>query len=284
MKYLFIVFLILFVSISCSIKEKQETNRTPFLEVAGKYLYKDEIDNIIPKNATLIDSANVADRYIQRWVTEILMYENANRNISNREKIDELVEEYRKSLIIHEYEQALVAQRLDTTVSEEEMKKFYEQYGNSMLSENDLIKGLLLIVPKDAPQIEKVREWVRIADRNSVEKIEKYSLQNALSYDYFMQEWTDFSKILKKVPLSIENTREYLSSRRFDEITDSTKHYFIKISKATFMGEKEPYEIAKKRIKNTLLNKRKSDFIINFEKSMYNDAVEKGDINFMYNN
>lgn len=263
-----------------SCQKEKKANRVPILEVGGKYLYKDEIDYIIPKNVTLVDSANVADRYIRKWVTDVLMYEYAKRNLSNIDDINELVEEYRKSLIIHEYEQALVALRVDTIVAEADAKIFYEQYGASMILENNLIKGLLLIVPKDAPKIETVREWVRTADEISIEKIEKYSLQNAVSYDYFLDKWTPFYEILKKAPFQVDDSKNYITSQRFDETVDSTMHYFLKIKSAIPIGYKEPYEIAKNRIKNTLLNKRKSDFIIDFEKSVYKDAIDKGDVIF----
>ncbi len=274
-----LLFIVLSVAVSCS-EKKSDNSRTPILEVEGKFLYKDEIDKIIPPNTTVIDSADIADRHIKRWVTELLMYENAKRNIGNPDEINQLVEEYRKSLIIHEYEQALVAERLDPKITETEANAFYQEYKTQLTLEDNLIKGMLLVVPEGAAQMDAVKEWVRKGDTQSLEKIEKYSLRNAISFDFFMNKWTLFSEITKKAPFVYDDSRSFVLNTRFAEVSDSTNHYLLHISKAIPSGEAEPFEYAKDRISNTLINRKKSDFIISFENNVYNDAIRKGNVHF----
>lgn len=276
-KYIFIIFVVFFSA--CKEKATETESNYPVLEVAGKFLYKDEIDQIIPPDASVIDSADVADRYIRKWVTEVLMYDHARRNITQLDEIDKLVEEYRRSLIIHEYEQALISQRINKKIPEQELLDFYEKYKSQMVLQDNLIKGMLLILPIDAPQLDDVYSWVRSADIPSLEKIEKYSLQNAISFDYF-SDWTPFNDVIRKTPFVVENSKQFVTGTRFAEVSDSTKLYLLRISKAIPIGDYEPYELARERISNTILNKKKSDFIIEFEKSIYNDALQQGEINF----
>ncbi len=275
----FFFFILTISAFACSDKGG-DVKRTPVLEVEGKFLYQDEIDQIIPATASLIDSADIAERYIKKWVTDVLVYENAKRNINKLNDIEKRVEEYRKSLIINEYEQALIKERLSGVVTEDEMKKFYETYKSQLISQENLIKGLLLIVPKNAPQIDKVREWVRLSNTKSLENIEKYSLKNAISYDYFMNNWTSFGEILKKAPFRIEDSGVFVRSTSFAETSDSTKMYLLRIVSSIPTGQTEPYDLAKKKISSILLNKKKSDFIIQFENDIYKDAKEEGSINY----
>ena len=275
----FFFFILTISAFACSDKGG-DVKRTPVLEVEGKFLYQDEIDQIIPATASLIDSADIAERYIKKWVTDVLVYENAKRNINKLNDIEKRVEEYRKSLIINEYEQALIKERLSGVVTEDEMKKFYETYKSQLISQENLIKGLLLIVPKNAPQIDKVREWVRLSNTKSLENIEKYSLKNAISYDYFMNNWTSFGEILKKAPFRIEDSGVFVRSTSFAETSDSTKMYILRIVSSIPTGQTEPYDLAKKKISSILLNKKKSDFIIQFENDIYKDAKEEGSINY----
>lgn len=275
----FFFFILTISAFACSDKGG-DIKRTPVLEVEGKFLYQDEIDQIIPATASLIDSADIAERYIKKWVTDVLVYENAKRNINKLNDIEKRVEEYRKSLIINEYEQALIKERLSGVVTEDEMKKFYETYKSQLISQENLIKGLLLIVPKNAPQIDKVREWVRLSNTKSLENIEKYSLKNAISYDYFMNNWTSFGEILKKAPFRIEDSGVFVRSTSFAETSDSTKMYLLRIVSSIPTGQTEPYDLAKKKISSILLNKKKSDFIIQFENDIYKDAKEEGSINY----
>ncbi|NLO70269.1 MAG: hypothetical protein GX102_04865 [Porphyromonadaceae bacterium] len=281
MKFICYTFLV-FALFSCKGKVTDSSDSLPVLEVAGRFLYQDELEKIIPPNVSVIDSADVADRYIRKWVTEVLMYENARRNITNISEINKLVEEYRRSLIIHEYEQALIAQRLEREITEAELIDFYNKFKSQLLLNDNIVKGILLILPKDAPQLNDVYSWVRSADTKSLENIEKYSLKNAISYDYF-NEWTAFSDIVRKTPFVIEDSRNFVTNTNFAETADSTKLYLLQISDALLAGEVEPYEMAKERIKNTILNKKKTDFIVELEKSIFNDAQRNGEINYFKN-
>lgn len=282
-KYIFSLLLLSIIISSCNNKETADENRNPILEVEGKFLYNDDVQQIIPPNANKEDSTEIAQSYIRKWVTTVLMYENAKRNITNQAEIDELVESYRKSLIIHQYQQKLIIQRLPKEPAEDELKAFYEQYSEQLKLNENIIKGLLLIVPANAPKLNEVRSWVRSGNSKALESIDKYSLQNAISYDYFGDRWIGFTEILKKIPIKIEDPATYISSNSFVEIKDSTQYYFLRIESSKKIGQVEPYEMARDRIINILSNKNKADFISNFEKELYDDAVKSQTVNFIKN-
>jgi len=280
-KFLFltILFSTLVVMASC-VHKTADVARKPLLEVEGKFLYVDEVQQIMPPNVNDSDSTQIAQSYIRKWVTDVLIYENAKRNITNKTEIDDLVESYRKSLTIHQYQQKMIEQRLPKEPSEEDLKAFYTQYSDQLVLKENVIKGLLLIIPQKAPKLSTVRSWVQSANAKSLENIEKYSLQNAISYDYFGDKWLPLSEILKRMPLKIEDPARFLASNRFVETSDSTEHFFLRIVSYKTSGQVEPYEMAKDRISNILLNKKKADFIEKFEKEIYTDAVENETVTF----
>ena len=254
--------------------------RKPLLEVEGKFLYADELQQVIPPNVNDTDSTEIAQGYIRKWVTDVLMYENAKRNVTNKAEIDELVESYRKSLTIHQYQQKIIEKRLPKDPEEGDLKAFYEQFSEQLVLKENIIKGLLLIVPKTAPKLANVRSWVQSANTKSLESIEKYSIQNAVSYDYFGDKWLSLSDVLKKIPLKISDPSKFVASSRFVETSDSTQHYFLRIQSYRTTGQVEPYEMAKDKISNILLNKQKADFILKFENEIYDDAVKDETVTF----
>jgi len=160
------------------------------------------------------------------------------------------------------------------------VKAFYTQYSDQLVLKENIIKGLLLIIPQKAPKLSTVRSWVQSGNAKSLESIEKYSLQNAISYDYFGDKWLPLSEILKRIPLKIEDPSKFLSSNRFVEASDSTEHFFLRIESFRLSGQVEPFEMAKDRIGNILLNKKKADFISKFETEIYNDAVANETVTF----
>lgn len=257
-----------------------DQKRTPLLEVEGKFLYLDQVEDIIPPNVNEADSTQIADAYIRKWVTDVLMYENAKRNVSDKAVIDRLLDEYRKSLTIHQYQQRLIQQRLPQGLSETQMKTFYEDFSDQFILKEPLIKGLLLVIPVGAPKMTDVRKWVRSGNTESLEQIEKYSIQHALSYDYFADRWVPVSEISKKLPSGFQNAHEITGSSNYYELSDSIRHFMLSINEIKKVGEVEPFEVAKDKITAIVLNKMKSDFISNFENELYKDAVKDGTITF----
>lgn len=277
--HFFLLLIVLSVFFSCENKTA-DTTRQKILEVEGKFLYVDELQDIMPPDVAAKDSVEIANSYIRKWVTDVLLYENAERNITNKAEIDQLLEDYRKSLIIHQYQQKLLQERLPKAPSEEEIKAFYEKYKEQLILKENVIQGILLITPANAPQLANVRSWVKSGNTKSLESIEKYSMQHAISYDYFAERWIPFSEILKKLPLQLEDQTSYLSGRRFIEFSDSTKHYFLNVKASKLVGQTEPFDMAKPKIINLIMNKLKADFISNFENELYNDAIKNETVTF----
>lgn len=276
---IYLLIIVLSAFFSCTNKTA-DTTRQKLLEVEGKFLYLDQIQEIIPPNVNAKDSAEIAESFIRKWVTDVLLYENAKRNITNKEEIDELLEDYRKSLIIHQYQQKLLQERLPKEPTEEEIKAFYDKYKDQLVLKENIIQGILLVTPANAPQLANVRSWVQSGNTKALENIEKFSMQHAISYDYFAEKWVPFSEILKKLPLQLEDQANYLSGRRFVDLSDSTKHYFLSIKASKLVGQTEPYEMARPKIVNLIMNKLKADFISNFENDIYNDAIKSESVTF----
>lgn len=278
----FILLIILVLGYSCN-KPKADAQRTVLLEVEGRFLYKDQVEAIIPPNMTGDDSVAIAQKYMRKWATDVLLFENAKRNIINKAEIDQLLEEYRRSLIIHQYQQGLIAQRLSAEPAESEMQNFYEAYSDQFTLKENIIKGIFLVIPNNAPQKANVRSWVQSGNTKALENIEKYSMQHAISYDYFGNNWVPFSDVLRKMPLQLEDATAFVARNKFVEASDSTASYLLKIESYRTVGQTEPYDMARPKIVNIMMNKKKADFIATFENELYDDAIKKGNIVFFEN-
>ena len=275
MYYRWVTFLVSgLLFLSCS-QAEQEKDREALLEVEGKFLYRDQVDAVIPPNVSAADSIQIAGSYIRRWVTDVLLYETAKRNVDDKAAIERLLDEYRKAMTIHQYQQKLIQQRLPKDVSEEELQRFYEQYSDQFVIREPYVKGLLLVVPAGSPSMGEVRGWVRSGNEKAVENIEKYSIKNALDYQYFYDRWMSYSELQKRIPVQPDDL-----NGSFIEVSDSARHYLLKMKEIQRSGQPEPFEIARPKITEIILNKLKSDFISDFEDELYNDAVQNGTITF----
>ncbi|MDO4703722.1 peptidyl-prolyl cis-trans isomerase [Tannerella sp.] len=251
------------------------------VQVEGLSLTRSEVEKVIPQGSTPADSLLMAENYIKKWITDILIYEVAEDNLGREEaEVNRLVEEYRRALLRHRYLEGMVHNKLSAEIQESEKRQYYDENTQKFTLDKHLIKGLFIKVPFDAPGLEDVRKWYKSEKLEAVENIEKYSIQNASMYDYFYDHWVDLDEALAKIPTRISNKTQFLKTNKAFEFTDSTYCYFLNISEYLLAGNVAPYEYAQPQIEEVMINKRKVEFLRNFEEELYRDAVRKGSVIF----
>ena len=271
---------ILLFCMACSEQQHDHKGRTPLVELDGNFLYVEDLQSALPAGLSKDDSLSFAENYIHNWVEDVLLYDKAKSNIPNNGEIDKLVDNYRKALIMHAYQQALTYQQLSKEISEQDLTDYYEKNLALFKVEHPLIKGLFIKVPLSAPQLSNVRRWYKTETQDAVEKLEKYSLQNAVKYKYFYDKWIPLSEVLDMMPLKVSNEEEYLSKNPHVELKDSAFCYFLNVSNYRSAGEQEPYEFARTQVKDMLLNMRQVEFIKKMKDDLYQSAKDKNKIKY----
>lgn len=266
-----------------SCKERHDHGgRTPLVELDGNFLYHEDLQSVLPADLSKDDSLLFAEHYIRNWAEDVLLYEKAQSNIPNSDEIDKLVENYRKALIMHTYQQELINQTLSEEISEAELTSYYEKHQELFKVERPLMKGLFIKVPLTAPQLGSVRRWYKTETREAVEHLEKYSFQNAVKYEYFYNKWVPLSEVLDMIPLQTEMPEEYVSKNRHVELKDTAFHYFLNVTDYRAIGEEEPYEFAMSEVKDMLVNIKQVDFMRRVKDDLYKQAIDKKKIIYNY--
>ncbi|MFV0585691.1 peptidyl-prolyl cis-trans isomerase [Bacteroides reticulotermitis] len=268
----------LLVSLLCCVSCKDQHDhrgKTPLVEVDGNFLYKEDLTAALPVGVSKDDSILFTEHYIRSWAEEILLYEKAENNIPDNAGIDQLVENYRKALIMHTYQQELINQRLTKDLPEEDVVAYYEQNKELFKLDFPLIKGLFIKVPLTAPQLANVRKWYKTEKQEAVEHLEKYSLQNAVKYEYFYDKWVSVADILELLPLQVEAPEIYVNRHRQIELKDTAFYYFLNVSDYRSAGDQKPYEFARSEAKDLLVNQRQVNFMKQVKDDLYKQAVSK---------
>lgn len=279
MRIISVGFISILFCIACS-KQYDHKGKTPFVELDGNFLYREDLQSTLPASLSKDDSLLFAEHYIRNWVEEVLLYKIAQDNIPNDEEIDKLVENYRKALIMHTYQQALIHQRLSNEISEEELMEYYEKNKELFKLEHPLMQGLFIKVPLTAPELNNVRRWYKINTQDAVEHLEKYSLQNAVKYEYFYDKWISMTDVLDLIPLEKNDIEEYVNQNRHIELKDTAFYYFLNVSDFRSIGKQEPYEFARPKVKDMILNLKQTEFMKQVKDDLYQDAVKRNEIKY----
>lgn len=253
--------------------------KTPLVEVAGNFLYKEDLQAVMPIGLSQKDSTAFAEEYIRNWAEDELLYQKAEGNIPDNVKIDERVAAFRKALVMHMYEEELVNQELGNTVSDEEVEAYYRQNSGMFRAGQPYIQGLFMKVPLTASQLSKVRGWYKRNTQDAIDNLSKYGIGNAVSYEYFYDRWIPLSDIAVKLPLkALDTDRDYLNRNRNVEVRDTAFCYFLHVENFLPEGEQLPLEYARSEIKEILINLKRVDFINRMKQDLYKEASEDNDI------
>ncbi len=250
--------------------------KTPLVEVYGSVLYAEELLQVIPVGVSESDSALLADRYIKNWIQDELFYRTATRNISDSREIDRMVESYRRSLIEHEYQKRLIAQKFQDEVTEEQVLQYYESNMNLFRLEEPIVKGFFLKVSKKAQNLDRIRKIYTQADDATFEEIEKFSVRNSARCDYFYDSWRNLSDLEILMPQTDKTLEQRLSQSMNFELKDDEYIYLVNISEYRKKGEADPLDHADSKIRLLLRNSNEVSYMRNIKEDLYSSALEKG--------
>ena len=267
---------------SCHKREevKYVSGKTPLVELDGNVLYQEDLLQVLPVDISEADSAQFANRYIENWLSELLLYQNAERNVRDDKQIDELVENYRRSLIVHEYQQLLIEQKIEQDITIQEIETFYNDNKNLFVLEKPILKGLFIKLPLSAPNQNSIMKLYRLSDDESYDEIEKYCIRNAPYYEFFYDYWHSVSDIEILLPSMEVSLQDYLNKNDFLEIKDDEFIYLLNVSEYLPKGSVAPIEQVENRIKRLLINNKAVSYIQKIKKDLYNSAIENNRVIF----
>ena len=252
-----------------------ERGKTPLVELNGSVLYEEELVNALPPGYSGQDSIDFAEKYIRNWVEDVMFYHNAIRNIPDTKDIDRLVENYRRSLIEHEYQRRLLDQKFSTQITDEEIEQFYNENSRLFEQNESLVKGLFLKIPAKAPELAKIRRLYVQIDDASFEEIEKYSIRNSARCEFFYENWRPLAEIEMLLPQSDIPLESMLEEKKSLEFKDEENIYLLNISELISKGGIEPLEYAHGKVRVLLTNNNEVEYMKKVREELYQSALEK---------
>ena len=242
-------------------------------------LYEDDVRGIVPANVSSQDSADIISRYIKGWIKkQLLINEAASRIDFDEAELQRKILDYRYALMVYEFEKQYVNEELNKEVLEEEVLTYYkENIANFELKQN-IIRGLYIKVPKEAPKIERLKRLIRSDKDKDKAELKSYCFRFATSYSLEDSLWVNFDEVIRNTPLiSIPNKVQFLKENKYIETEDADFLYLIRVYDFKISDQTSPLEFVRDEIKDIIINKRKLELSRQLEEKIYNEAKENND-------
>ena len=273
MKKIIIIILGLSILNSCNLFEERRLSGTA-AEYNGKTITLKQLQ-LLTTGLTPEDSTRVAEQYIRQWAIDLIEYDIAKDQTNKT--IESLVEDYRRSLYLHEYEERLVAQYMPRIIEDSVIQSFYDMHRNHFILPETIIQGVLLVIPHDAPNMAELRKRIQHPDvEENIEWLEKFAYQYAVGYELFLDDWKNTNAVIVHIPLGVNELNKQLRTKRQIEVQDSVNTFILQVTDMHPEGAQMPLAYARKEIENILLHERQIEFLQREREALYNQAIKEG--------
>ena len=232
---------------ACTALEKKQRVGA-VVELNGHYLYRSTLDSMTV-GLSSEDSLRMVQQYISQWAKDILLYEEAQSHATS--EMEQMVEDYRRTL--------------------------YAQMPDRFQLDESIVKGMLLVLPSDAPNVAKLRQNL---SKQEMDAIEKYAYQNASGYELFDAQWMTTTELLAHMPVERAELESALRTQNQIEVTDSLQTYILQVTEKHLRGAQMPLEYARPEIEKMILNARQVEFLQKERERLYNEAIQDKKVNF----
>ncbi|MGW8181307.1 MAG: hypothetical protein ACWGQW_21460, partial [bacterium] len=150
---------VLIIAAACN-STGEEPERVAVARAGERILYLDEIPSgLVVQGMSEADSISAVQSYIRRWSRKELMAIKAEANLTPdyKAEVNRQLNEMRNNLLIHQYQQQLLIEKLDTSVTEDELEEYYVDNLSTFTLTTNIVKALFIKLPQTTPDLDIIR-------------------------------------------------------------------------------------------------------------------------------
>jgi hypothetical protein len=256
-----------------------ETKEKVAARVGNKILLASDVESSVPESLSPDDSLVIAQSFLRKWVTQNLLLEKAELNLS-REQLDvsEKLEEYRESLLIYLYQKEYVRQQMDTAVSDTELLEYYAANKNNFKLKHNIARIIFVRLAQSNKDISKLMKWCRSNNEEDIEELNAYCQQHAIKFMLMEDQWSVFEEVIAEIPKNLYKSPNSLFRKGTIELSDTTGTYILSIKEVKSKNEVSPLEFEASSIRGIILNKRKIDLVRSLEQQIFDEGLSKNHV------
>ncbi|MBT8255489.1 MAG: peptidyl-prolyl cis-trans isomerase [Bacteroidia bacterium] len=254
---------------------KQEDPRIPIARENDTYLYEDDISDLVAQTTTPEDSILVVSNYINRWATQQLLIDQARINLGDEEQqaYDKLVEQYKIDLYTEAYKSSIVSARLDSTITQQELERFYEANKENFKLNNRLVKVRYIHVNENFANLNTVKEQFKNFTKEDQKELTELSI-HFMSFNLNDSTWVKKESLIGNIPVIQSSEKQVLKKSNFTQLQDSLGVYLVHIVDLLDRNDIAPLSYVAPTIEQIILNRRKLELVKELEKDITKDALK----------
>ena len=240
-------------------------------------LTRSELADYIPTGVSSEDSLGLAQQYIKAWAEELLFVDLAETRLSDDEKdVTKELEEYRRTLLKYRYEERYINERLDTLISDEEVRDYYQAHKDKFLVDRPLLKTRYMVIPAGSRNLRKLKELMASEDVVDAVAADSLAFTAAIKYVDSSDNWMDAILLARDLGTDEVSMMKALRGRFIELKGDDGNLRVAYVVDIVQKGSPAPLDYCAERIEDIILSARKHELVSSLERDLLNDALGKG--------
>lgn len=246
----------------------------------GAVLHWSDIRQVVPIDAAPEDSASLARAFVEQWLREQVLLHHAERNLADVDKdVEQRLRDYRNALIIFAYEQAVVDQKLDTAIRQEEVLAHYEGNPTDFALKQDMVRVRWFKVRENDPRVlRRLEKWFQDGGAEDRHQLELWLAQRGIPIQDTGPDWIAFQELLRDVPIRTSNATDWLERNSRVVIREDGATWFVELLEHRLDGSVAPLPMVERDIRTLLLNQRKMKLRERMREDLYREALERNEV------
>lgn len=271
-KNIVILSLCLCAFFACKKGNLEQKDAKVLARVYDIHLYDTELKEMgIGKGLSAEDSAMQAQLYINKWVQDQLLYDAAAQNIEVTPRIERLVEEYKASLILSEYETSLLQEHLDTLVTIDEISTYYLENKEQYQRGEDWVRCHFIRIGRNNDNLDKLRAWFKEDSRKYIDSISMICSEAGATFQLEENRWVKLINVTSRLPQDTE-MKKYTNGNNILDRTDDEYLYLLKIFEYRDKTDATPMQEVQQEIRHILIYNREKEILSNLREQIYKNA------------
>lgn len=269
-----LLFAVLLMTAACSFVPSSE-KRVEVARIGKEVLYEEEIVKLMPGGTSPADSALMVRNYVDGWAIDRLLQMKARQKLSKEDQdLSAQVAEYERSLLNFRFRKVYVEERIDTSVTKEEVKAWYAENGERCRTSCSVVRARVTCVRSDSPFLAQIRKASEGRGEESIEAFEKLCRDNADSFSDFGGGYVALSEISEMTGVALERCEELVAAGKPIAYEEDGVDWFACCFDCTAPGEKAPLEYMENKIKETIISRRRQELLSRLERDLLMEALD----------
>lgn len=246
-------------------------------EAGSAKLKRADLDKVIPSGVSPEDSARLARQYITTWALDQIFLERAEQQLSKAEMdVSKELEAYRRSLLKFRYEQLYINERLDTSVTDDEVQEYYEAHKDRFILQRPVVKARFISIAEDSPVLKTIKKKMSSEDAADILEADSLAFSSAYRFTTWNDAWIDASTLAREFGQESASVLASVKSGWVERTDTSGVSNIAYISEITPKGEMAPIEYSTLFIKDMIISARKQSLVTSLERDLLEDARVNG--------